>query len=369
MAEGRLFPSQPDPPGGSNDPQAAQPAPGPTGRESPGGAAEPSEPDAGAPEADMSAAESRPDAGPDAAQADAAQPAAAQPAATEPDAAQPAAQPAAEPRWQPLGAIDRRVLGVLAEKAKTTPDAYPLTLNAIRTGCNQKSNRAPVMALEADQIEESLERLRGLGAVGVIHGHGRVAKYRHYLYEWLGVDKVELAVMAELLLRGAQTEGELRARAARMEPIRDLTELRPIVDGLKAKGLVVPLTPEGRGHVVTHALDEPQELDALKAQFGTGAGPATRATAAAAPAAAAAAPGPSQAGAVGPGGPAAPAGSAGVSAAGYRPPEAELIPRIRQEIDELRAQLKQLESQVEEIAQHQQQADNEVQRLRDALGG
>ncbi len=274
-------------------------------------------------------------------------------------------QPATPPRWQPLCAIDRRVLGVLAEKAKTTPDAYPLTLNAIRTGCNQKSNRAPVMALETDQVEESLERLRGLGAVGVIHGHGRVAKYRHYLYEWLGVDKVELAVMTELLLRGAQTEGELRGRAARMEPIRDLAELRPILDRLKAKGLVVPLTPEGRGHVVTHALYEPQELEALKVQFGTGGGPATRAATAAPPV------GPTarEAAAIGPPRPGGQAGEAGVGTTGYRPPEAELIPRIRQEIDELRAQLRQLQSQVEEIAQRQQQADNEVQRLREALGG
>ncbi len=103
-------------------------------------------------------------------------------------------------RWQPLGAIDRRVAGVLAEKAKTTPDAYPMSLNAVRTGCNQKSNRWPAMELEQDQVEESLDRLRAMGAVGLVEGGGRVQKYRHYLYEWLGVDKAELAVMTELLL-------------------------------------------------------------------------------------------------------------------------------------------------------------------------
>ena len=127
-----------------------------------------------------------------------------------------------QPRWQPLGAIDRRVLGVLAEKAKTTPDIYPMSLNAICTGCNQKSNRSPLMQLEPSEIEESLDRLRELRAVGLIEGYGRVAKYRHYLYEWLGVDKVEMAVMTELLLRGDQTVGDLRGRAARMEPIPDL---------------------------------------------------------------------------------------------------------------------------------------------------
>ena len=111
---------------------------------------------------------------------------------------------------------------MLIEKAKTTPENYPLSLNALRTGCNQKSNRAPLMQLEEDQVAEALESLRQAGAVAEIQGGARVDKYRHLAYEWLGVDKVELAVMAELLLRGSQTVGELRGRAARMEPIKDL---------------------------------------------------------------------------------------------------------------------------------------------------
>ncbi|MBN2022647.1 MAG: DUF480 domain-containing protein [Pirellulales bacterium] len=182
----------------------------------------------------------------------------------------PDAAPAAEghaSRWRPLNAIDRRVLGVLAEKAKTTPDAYPLSLNAVCTGCNQKSNRVPLMQLEPDDVEPSLDRLREMGAVGIVQGYGRVSKYRHYLYEWLGVDKVELAVMTELLLRGAQTEGELRARAARMEPIPGLPELRPVLQSLKNKNLVIALTPEGRGHVVAHNLCPPGELERLRAQY------------------------------------------------------------------------------------------------------
>src|SRR6185437_6766432 len=96
-----------------------------------------------------------------------------------------------QPRWQPLAAIDRRVLGVLAEKAKTTPDAYPMSINGICTGANQKNNRYPLTQLEPDDVEESLDRLRALGAVAVIQGSGRVSKYRHFLYDWLGVDKVE----------------------------------------------------------------------------------------------------------------------------------------------------------------------------------
>jgi len=372
MDEGRLFPSQPDPPGGPSNPQPDESLSSPTDPEGGGGPETPAEHTAVGSEPNAPAAEASVDAGPGAARPKAQplqpQPPETQPLQTQPPEAQPPeAQPPAEPRWQALGPIERRVIGVLAEKAKTTPDAYPMTLNAIRTGCNQKSNRAPVMSLEADEVEQSLERLRELGAAGVIHGHGRVPKYRHYLYEWLGVDKVELAVMAELLLRGAQTEGELRARAARMEPIRDLSELRPVLQRLKAKGLVVPLTPEGRGHVVTHALYLPQELDALKAQFGTGAAASTRATA---PHAAAAGPAgaPSAAAAPESATIASPA-AAGPGTGAYRAPEAELIPKIRQEIDELRGQLKQLQSDVEELADRQQQAENELQRFRDALGG
>lgn len=176
----------------------------------------------------------------------------------------------APPRWQPLNQTDRRVAGVLVEKAKTTPSAYPMTVNAITSGCNQKSNRFPMMQLAPEDVEESLQRLRHLGAVGQIEGYGRVDKYRHYLYGWLGVDKVELSVMTELLLRGPQTVGELRARAARMDPIADQNALQPILQSLKDKGLVLSLTPEGRGHVVTHALFMPSELERIKAEYRAG---------------------------------------------------------------------------------------------------
>ncbi len=94
---------------------------------------------------------------------------------------------------------------------------------------------------------ESLDRLKMAGAVVEVQGSGRAPKFRHLMYEWLAVDKVELAVMTELLLRGAQTEGELRGRASRMEPIADLTALRTVLDSLRAKGLITYLTPAGRG--------------------------------------------------------------------------------------------------------------------------
>ena len=93
-----------------------------------------------------------------------------------------------------------------------------------------------------------------MGVVVEIQGDGRTYKYRHKAYEWLGVEKTELAIMTELLLRGEQTVGELRARAARMEPIDGLGELMPILNGLIKRNLVVSLTPEGRGQIVTHGL-------------------------------------------------------------------------------------------------------------------
>ena len=170
-------------------------------------------------------------------------------------------------RWQPLNSRQRRVLGVLVEKAKTTPDAYPMTLNGLVAGCNQKSNREPQMNMSPEEVEQALEELRALGAVTEVQGSGRVPKYRHHAYEWLGVDKTELAVMTELLLRGEQTLGELRGRAARMEPIADQAALKPVVDSLLKKGLMVELTPPGRGQVVTHNLYKERELTEIRAQF------------------------------------------------------------------------------------------------------
>ena len=165
------------------------------------------------------------------------------------------------PKWQALNRNQRRVLGVLIEKAKTTPDSYPLSLNGLTTGANQKSNRSPLMNMSADDAEEALDALRGMGAVAEVQGGGRVAKYRHYAKDWFSVSGKELAVIAELLLRGSQTVGELRGRAARMEPIKDMAELQPILDGLVAKELILELTPKGRGQMVTHNLFEPHEMD------------------------------------------------------------------------------------------------------------
>ena len=175
-----------------------------------------------------------------------------------------------QPEFKPLTREQRRIVGVLIEKSKTTPQSYPMTLNSITTGANQKSNRSPQMKIASDDVEFLLDELRELGAVVEIRGDGRVAKYKHRMYQWLGVEKVEIAVMGELLLRGEQTLGELRARASRMEPIAGMDELRPIVRSLVDKGLMVELTPVGRGQIVTHNLYEQYELDHLRKQIGSG---------------------------------------------------------------------------------------------------
>lgn len=171
------------------------------------------------------------------------------------------------PAWQPLSARQRRVLGTLMEKSKTTPDAYPLTFLALTTGCNQKSNRDPVNNYSQAQIEETVDYLKSKGAVTLVQGNGRVEKVRHYAYQWLGISKVEAAIMTELLLRGAQTLGELRTRASRMEPIADLAELQRLLDDLQQRDLVLFLTPKGRGQVVSHNLYQDTEKAELIQQY------------------------------------------------------------------------------------------------------
>jgi uncharacterized protein len=185
--------------------------------------------------------------------------------------------------WPVLDAKARRVLGVLVEKAKTTPDAYPLTLNALVTGCNQKSNRDPLMELDEGDIEETLRQLKMQAIVVKVFG-GRSERWRHLLYETWNVDKLELAILGELLLRGPQSEGDLRGRANRMESFEDLDILRSRLRPLVERNLVVYLTPEDRrGATLTHGFHDPAELRRLKSH------------AASAPASVAPAPPPAQA--------------------------------------------------------------------------
>lgn len=181
----------------------------------------------------------------------------------------PPAEPTPEPpTWEPLSPLERRVLGVLIEKQKTgSGDAYPMSVNGVVTGCNQKSNRDPVMSLDEDEVEETLLSLNRKVLVNRVQG-GRVEKWRHLLYDLWKVSKVEMAVIAELLLRGPQTEGDLRGRASRMDLIEDLDTLRALLKELVRRNFVVYLTPPGRGAVVTHGFHPPEELAAERAKHG-----------------------------------------------------------------------------------------------------
>ncbi len=170
------------------------------------------------------------------------------------------------PAWPMLDMNERRVLGVLVEKSKTTPDAYPMSINALVTGCNQKSNRDPILELTEVDIEDALASAQKKGLTIKVTG-GRVVRWRHAIYDAWKVDKVEAALLAELLLRGPQTEGELRGRASRMESIDDLDTLRAKLRPMAERGLVVYLTPQGRrGTVLTHGFHALDELAGLRAR-------------------------------------------------------------------------------------------------------
>lgn len=131
-----------------------------------------------------------------------------------------------------LDDIETRVLGSLIEKELTTPEYYPLSLNALTNACNQKSNRDPVMALAEEDVVRALDSLRFNQLVVLSAGSGRVSKYRHLLSEKLGFMPAELAILCELLLRGPQTVGELRTRGERMHPFGDLAAVEEVLQEL-----------------------------------------------------------------------------------------------------------------------------------------
>jgi uncharacterized protein YceH (UPF0502 family) len=137
-------------------------------------------------------------------------------------------------------AIELRVLGCLVEKQHTTPDAYPLSLNALRLAANQSTNRDPVMELDEGQIRDALQRLYHRRWTRLA-GAARAAKYRHLLDEALGVDDGELCLLAVLLLRGSQTPGELNGRVARLHAFASMDALLAALDRLIERGFVARL--------------------------------------------------------------------------------------------------------------------------------
>ena len=182
--------------------------------------------------------------------------------------ANPAESPAAPTTWPALDVTERRVLGVLVEKSKTTPDVYPMSINALVTGSNQKSNRDPLLDLSDGEVQDALVSAQKKGLTIRVTGSGRVERWKHAMYDAWKVGKVEAAIMTELLLRGPQTEGELRGRASRMEPIEDLDALRALLKPLADRRLVVYLTPQGRrGTTLTHGFHLAEELERLRARY------------------------------------------------------------------------------------------------------
>lgn len=135
-----------------------------------------------------------------------------------------------------LGPVERRVLGVLIEKALALPQYYPMTVNAVVTGCNQKQNRDPVMDVDEEAVWDALETLRAQNvALRIAAGPGgRADKWKHNVTETLGWQTPQRAVMAELLLRGPQTVGELRGRAARLTSLDSADSVTEILNALAA---------------------------------------------------------------------------------------------------------------------------------------
>jgi uncharacterized protein YceH (UPF0502 family) len=135
-----------------------------------------------------------------------------------------------------LSDVEVRVLGSLIEKDITTPDYYPLSLNALVNACNQKNNRDPVMTLNDDAVRAALESLQRQRLAGPASGaDGRVTKYEHRLQEVFNFDRREIAILCVLLLRGAQTPGELRGRTERMYRFEELEDVLATLDRLSQR--------------------------------------------------------------------------------------------------------------------------------------
>jgi len=142
-----------------------------------------------------------------------------------------------------LSPAELRVLGSLLEKQRTTPDTYPLTLNGLRAACNQSTNRDPVVQYDDETIRNALHQLGKRRWTRLASGHGsRAAKYRHLLEEELRVGREEQAVLAVLMLRGAQTPGELLQRTERLYHFGTTEELHGTLNGLIERDLVVRLS-------------------------------------------------------------------------------------------------------------------------------
>ncbi len=132
-----------------------------------------------------------------------------------------------------LSDVEARVVGALVEKERTVPDSYPLTVNSLKSACNQTSNRSPVVSYDEHTIESALGALRERELVRIVYSvHNRAAKYRHVVDEVLGLDGRSMALLCVLLLRGPQTVGELRGRTERLATFDDVGQVESVLDDL-----------------------------------------------------------------------------------------------------------------------------------------
>jgi uncharacterized protein len=160
-----------------------------------------------------------------------------------------------------LSGAQARVLGALIEKEITTPDYYPLSLNALVHACNQRSNREPVMDLDEDEMRKALHGLEDHRLAGPARADGRVAKYEHWLGEALNLSRAETALLCVLLLRGSQTPGELRGRTERLHRFEEITDvaagLQKLMEREPPLAAVLPRQPGTKESRYAHLLSGP----------------------------------------------------------------------------------------------------------------
>ena len=182
------------------------------------------------------------------------------------------------PPTQPirLTATEARVLGALIEKEVTTPEYYPLSLNALINACNQRSNREPVMDLDEEAVRLALHGLEDDGLAGRARGSdGRVTKYEHWLGEAFNFSRAETALICVLLLRGPQTPGELRGRTERMHRFEELTDvaagLQKLMEREPPLAVILPRQPGTKESRYAHLLSGPVEAAAVAVPAGPAA--------------------------------------------------------------------------------------------------
>jgi uncharacterized protein YceH (UPF0502 family) len=182
------------------------------------------------------------------------------------------------PPTQPirLTATEARVLGALIEKEVTTPEYYPLSLNALINACNQRSNREPVMDVDEEGVRLALHGLEDDGLAGRARGSdGRVTKYEHWLGEAFNFSRAETALICVLLLRGPQTPGELRGRSERMHRFEELTDvaagLQKLMEREPPLAVILPRQPGTKESRYAHLLSGPVEAAAVVSPVGPAA--------------------------------------------------------------------------------------------------